>query len=155
MATRDCDFRLWSYYSLQVKKRDYNIDLKLQYRGPALQLDYNPGDAITTGGNTRSALQLSGCSGDEQKESGEGQTSRNHTGFALWVINTTVEPMTRPPVVRLIAANKKQYGTALVNGSTLESDGGSEVQNTAIVASNKQAYKQRRVGTDKALAQLG
>ena len=64
MATRDCDFRLWSYYSLQVKKRDYNIDLKLQYRGPALQLDYNPGDAITTGGNTQSALQLSGCSGD-------------------------------------------------------------------------------------------
>jgi len=54
----------WLYCPLQVKKHDYNITPTLQRWRPALQLDCNPGDAVTTGGNARSALQLSGCSGD-------------------------------------------------------------------------------------------
>ena len=51
--------------------------------------------------------------------------------------------------VKPIDTSRKQYGTVLVYGTILDCAGGSVVQNAAIVASNRVAYKNQRVRADK------
>jgi hypothetical protein len=64
MVARNCNLGLLVAIFAQSQEPNYNINLKLQDRRPASQSGCNPGDAVATGGNTRSAFQLCGYSGD-------------------------------------------------------------------------------------------
>ena len=55
--------------------------------------------------------------------------------------NEMNEPTAIPTTVKPNDTSKRQYGTVLVYGSTLEFAGGSVVQNAEIVVSSKAAYK--------------
>ena len=76
---------------------------------------------------------------DYKKES-EGQTSRNHAGSILRMINTPAAQTTMPTRIKAIDTTR-QYGTVLLYGSILESAGGAVVQNAETVASNKPFYE--------------
>ena len=71
----------------------------------------------------------------------KGQTSRNHRGLILRTMNTADDPMAIPAMAKPIDARRRQYGATLVYGSSVESTGGSVVQNAEMVASNRVAYR--------------
>jgi len=55
-------------------------------------------------------------------------------------------------IINPIETRKKQYGIVLVYGSILDPAGGSVVQNTETVVSNKPVYETQRINTDKTFA---